>query len=205
MSYLPLKILIIFAAGFSGIFNLLLINHAEGVSVETFHEEFRLNTGKEWIDATEEEKRSFVQDYYHQKEKAIRGGKERLYNDGDDGGSPPPLNIETTLDVRQRFERKERKAWEEATSEEQTAFIGEYKREKEKERRLQKQQETRIARVEQKERQRKEMEKRRLERLKAQKARQELKEARQREKEREASREKLEDALKRLKKLQKQK
>jgi hypothetical protein len=200
MNNLPFKILIIFAAGFLGMFNPILINRAEGVSVETFHEKFRLNTGKEWIDATTEEKRSFVRDYYHQKEETIREGRERLYYGSDEGGSQVPHMIESTLDVRRRFELKRKKVWEEATSEEQEVFLKEYKKEKEKERKLQKRREEKIAREEQKERQRKEKERKRLERLKVQKEREALKEARRREKEREESREKLDDALERLKK-----
>ena len=179
---------------------LMGIGTAQGKSIETFHEEFRRNTGKEWIDATAEEKRSFVQDYYHIKEEAIREGKEKLYYGNGDGGSQAPLSIESTLEVQRLFERKGKKSWEEATSEEQKAFLEEYNKKYQEGRERQRMREEKIARAEETRKREEEMAKQRLERLEEQKEREKLKEKDRREKDRKQSRKKLQDALEKFRK-----
>lgn len=187
-----LKIWVILVVGMTG------IGTAQGKSVETFHEEFRLNTGKEWIDATAEEKRSFVQDYYHTKEETARKGKARLYYGGDEGGSEPSLSIESTLEIQRLFKKKKKKSWEEATSEEQKTFLAEYEKKYQEELERQRMKEEKIAQNEEKRRQLKEQEKEKLKRLTEQEALKELREKERREQEREKSREKLMDALEKL-------
>lgn len=189
-----LKTWIVLGAGLMG------IGTAQGKSVETFHEEFRLNTGKEWIDATAEEKRSFVQDYYHTKEETVREGKERLYYGGAEGGSEPSLSIESTLEIQRLFKKKKKKSWEEATSEEQKAFLAEHEKEYQKKLERQRMQEEKIAQKEEKRRQLKEQEKEKLERIREREALKELREKERRKREREASRKKLMDALEKLQK-----
>lgn len=189
-----LKTWIVLGAGLMG------IGTAQGKSVETFHEEFRLNTGKEWIDATVEEKRSFVQDYYHTKEETVRKGKEKLYYGKDETGSEASLSIESTLEIQRLFKKKKKKSWEEATSEEQKTFLAEYEKKYQKELERQKMQEERIAQKEEKQRQLKEQEKEKLKRLEEQEALKKLREKERREKEREQSRKKLMDALEKFRK-----
>ncbi len=190
-----LKILIVSWMGLVGVPILAFIGTAHGKTIETFHEEFRSNTGKEWIDATAEEKRSFVQDYYHKKEETVREGRERLYYGSEEDGSGAPLSIESTLEIQHLFKRKQKKSWGEATSEEQKAFLTEYGKEHQKELERRRIQEERDAQEEEKRRQLEEQEKERLKHLEEQKVLEKVRAKELREKEREQSREKLMNAL----------
>ena len=101
-----------------------------GVAMETLHTQFEQMTGKQWQDATEEEKRHFLSGQSVQKEERIGKGKEKKYDEPSKGAGH--MSIETTLEIRKRFAQQNGRQWDEANTDEQRAFIKKHKGQKQK-------------------------------------------------------------------------
>lgn len=102
-----------------------------GVSMETLHAQFEQMTGKKWADATEEEKRHFLRGPSVEKEEKIEKGKKKEYDKPSNGAGH--MGIETTLETRKRFAQQNGRQWDEASADEQRAFIKRHKEQKQKE------------------------------------------------------------------------
>ncbi len=101
-----------------------------GVSMETLHAQFEQMTGKKWADATEEEKRHFLRGPSVEKEERIEKGKEKKYDTLNNGTDH--MSIETTLEIRKQFTQQNGRQWNEASTDEQRAFINKHKKQKQK-------------------------------------------------------------------------
>ena len=101
-----------------------------GVSMETLHTQFEQMTGKQWQDATEEEKRHFLSGQSVQKEERIGKGKEKKYDEPSKGAGH--MSITTTLEIRKRFAQQNGRQWDAASTDEQRAFIKQHKEQKQK-------------------------------------------------------------------------
>ncbi len=100
------------------------------VSMETLHTQFEQMTGKKWQDATGEEKQYFLRGESAQEGEKIGKGKEKEYAAPSKGAGH--LSIETTLEVRKRFAQQSGRQWDEASTDEQRAFIKGHKEQRKK-------------------------------------------------------------------------
>ncbi|HBO98150.1 MAG TPA: hypothetical protein DE315_01575 [Candidatus Omnitrophica bacterium] len=104
---------------------------AEEMPMGDFHAKFQEVTGKTWETAGSAEKRDFVREYHKtstetlKRTKLASPGEEKITSTAGDQSSN--LKREATVKVRKEFLKKNDKDWDDATAEEQEAFLKEYK------------------------------------------------------------------------------
>lgn len=104
---------------------------AEEMSMGDFHAQFQETTGESWEAAGSAEKRDFVREYHETFTEALK--KTRLTNLDEEeipstaGGESSNLKRDATVKVRKEFHKENEKDWDDATEEEQEAFLKKYK------------------------------------------------------------------------------
>lgn len=116
---------------------------AEEMPMGDFHAKFQEATGKSWETADSTEKRDFVREYHTtftetlKRTKLASPGEEKIAPAANDQSSN--LKREATVKVRKEFLKENEKDWDEATAQEQEAFLKKYKIKMQEEIRLEQQ------------------------------------------------------------------
>lgn len=122
------------------------VSYAETVSMEAMQEEFQQKTGKRWEEASREEKTNFIHGYHKREEEEIWKGKEKKYYPSAD--KQDNLALTAPLHIRKFFLAQKGRHWQEATLDEQKAFVREFREEQIKRRKK----EAKIAQAKEKQR-----------------------------------------------------
>ncbi len=101
------------------------ISYAETVSMEAMQEEFQQKTGKRWEEASREEKANFIQGYHKREGEEIQKGKEKKYYPTVD--NQDNLALTAPLHIRKSFLAQKGRHWQEASLEEQKAFVRQFR------------------------------------------------------------------------------
>jgi len=116
---------------------------AEEMPMGDFHAKFQEATGKTWETAGSAEKRDFVGEYHKtftetlKKTKLTNLDEEKIASAASDQSSN--LKREATVKVRKDFLKENEKDWDDATAEEQGAFLKKYKMKMREEKQLEQQ------------------------------------------------------------------
>lgn len=109
---------------------------AEDMSMDAIHAEFQQATGKTWESATSEEKRDFVGAHIKTAEQTLQENRKKTVALEDKTSN---LRRVASVEVRKEFIKEHEKDWDEATAEEQEAFLKEYKAKKKEKAQLEQQ------------------------------------------------------------------
>lgn len=164
------------------------VSYAETVSMEAMQEEFQQKTGKRWEEASREEKADFIHGYHKREEEILKEKGKKYYPLADNQDN---LALTAPLHIRKSFLAQKGRHWQEATLDEQKAFVQQFREEQTK---MQKK-EAKIAQAKEKQRMKNEERKRKEAQ---QRIRQKQKEESRKRKEKERLEKKRQDEKKKV-------